>query len=184
MVPLNYAYLHVAKRLAKQMRACYAPWDPYKLNKIDPKPAVLESMPCGMVRTTESADTGLRAATDAPSSRPSTLPEAPEPPGALSYECKAVNRREWRSPRAHGRARSERALLGDTRSPEGDPGRVRTASDRTCTQLASTAAPALIPAREGAIPAMTGVGAEGIGRRGERPFDGKAVAHAGEPRRI
>ena len=98
------------------MRACYAPWDPYKLNKINPKPAVPESMPCGMVRTTESADTGLRAATDAPSSRPSTLPEAPEPPGALSCECKAVNRREWRW---HGQGHGGRRGLMAGRAPSG-----------------------------------------------------------------
>ena len=37
-------------------------------------------------------------------------------------------------------------------------------------------------AREGATTAIQGVGAEGLGRRGERSFDGKAAAHASEPR--
>ena len=43
-------------------------------------------------------------------------------------------------------------------------------------------APAATCAREGAIPAILGVRTQGLVRCGERPCDGKAAAHAGEPR--
>ena len=43
-------------------------------------------------------------------------------------------------------------------------------------------APASTCTREGATPAIQGVGAEGLGRRGEGSFDGKAAAHESKPR--
>ena len=89
-----------------------------------------------------------------------------------------------RARRAHGRARLIWLVLGEESSPEGDPGRVRTAIEHTCTHGASAAAPALIYAREDAKPAIPGVRTGALRRCGKRPFDAKAGAHAGEPRRI
>ena len=42
----------------------------------------------------------------------------------------------------------------------------------------------MIYAREDAKPAIPGVRTGALRRCGKRPFDGKAAAHAGEPRRI
>ena len=86
------------------------------MNKIDLSAPGREGMLCGMAPTAKSAKIGERAATDAPASHPSTLPEAPEPPGALSCECKAVNRREWRW---HGQGHCGRRGLMAGRAPSG-----------------------------------------------------------------
>jgi len=57
-------------------------------------------------------------------------------------------------------------VLGEESSPEGDPGRARTAINRTCTHGVSSAAPALIHARDSAKPAILGL------RTDERPLGG------------
>ena len=54
------------------------------MNNIDLSAPGCEGMLCGMAPTAKSAKIGQRAATDAPGGRPSTLPKASEPPGALS----------------------------------------------------------------------------------------------------
>ena len=50
----------------------------------------MRRLDAAMAPIAKSAILGLSATADAPCGRPSTLPKASEPPGALSCECKAV----------------------------------------------------------------------------------------------
>ena len=88
------------------------------------------------------------------------------------------------APRAYGRASVRQVLLGVRRSYGGDQGRVRTGIQRICASATASAAPSAICAREDVKSAILRARARGLGRHGERAFDGKAAADASEPWRV
>ena len=191
-VPLHHAYLHVALRLAKHMHACYAPRDPCNTFKTPVQSRGSQDgrkMAC--VRRQKRPLPAFKPQPSRPAAAPAACPwSSTSPTPSPAHMWPQIDVRGGGMGR-HGarRARSGRAhlrwmVLGEESSPEGDPGRARTAINRTCTHGVSSAAPALIHARDSAKPAILGLRTEALGRHGERPFDGKAAAHAGGPWRI